>query len=249
MDFSEYLKKVELDETRKNLILKSKKIVSFSPHPDDNELVAGGFVARKITDGSEFHLVVASDGRKGSRTIAEEALKEIREKEQRNALSILGSKNVRFLGYRDSEVPQPSSLRNDVIKVIRELSPDLVLTVDPFLPYEVHPDHVNMGMAVLQAVLFEEFPNFGEGMPVKSPNVALGFTYNPNVILGCDDNMDKKISAMKAHSSQFTEDAIELVKGIMHLYGQRVDSQYAEPFRVLMPHELHVNVLGGMNPW
>ena len=250
MDFSEYLRKIELDDTRKNLLLQSKRIVTFAPHPDDNELIAGGFIASKIREGSEFFLIVASDGRKGSKSIGEEELKEIRKKEQESALAVLGSNNIRFLGYKDSEVPQPSLLRNDVIKIIRELSPDLVITVDPYLLYESHPDHVNVGMAVLQSVLFEEFPNIGEGKTVKSPNVALGFTYNPNVILDCTGTMDKKILAIKAHKSQFMDDSsIDLVKGISALYGHRVGAQFAEPFRVLLPHELHINILGGMNPW
>jgi LmbE family N-acetylglucosaminyl deacetylase len=250
MDFSEYLKKIELDDSRKSILLQSKRIVSFSPHPDDNDIIAGGFVSKKIREGSEFHLVVVSDGRKGSRTIGEEELKRVRANEQREALKILGSDNVRFLGYRDSEIPQPSILRNDVIKIIREFSPDLVITVDPYLPYEAHPDHLNTGMAVLQAVLFEEFPNFGEGKPVKSPNVALGFSYSPNVILDCSDEMDRKVAAINAHASQFfDESSMEIVKGISRLYGQRIGCQYAEPFRLLMPSEVHVNILGGMNPW
>ncbi|MCL4447231.1 MAG: PIG-L family deacetylase [Candidatus Thermoplasmatota archaeon] len=250
MDFSTYLKKIELDETRRDIMMQSKRIISFAPHPDDNEIVAGGFIARKIQDGAEFQLVVASDGRKGSRTIGEEDLKALRKVEQENALQILGSRNIRFLGYRDSEVPNPSSLRKDIIDAIREFSPDLVITVDPYLPYEAHTDHVNTGMSVLQAVLFGEFPSMGEGKPVRSPNVALGLTYNPNVIVDCTPTMEKKVTAIKAHASQFPdESSIDLIKGISSLYGQRIGSQYAEPFRMLMPHELHVNVLGGMNPW
>lgn len=250
MDFSEYLKKIELDETRKGILRQSNRIVTFAPHPDDNEIVAGGFIAGKIREGAEFHLVVASDGGKGSRTLGEDELIRMRKKEQEDALSVLGSRNLRFLGYKDSEVPQPSVLRNDVIRIIRELSPDLVITVDPYLPDEAHPDHVNTGMAVLQSVLFGEFPNIGDGKPVKRPNVALGFTYNPNVILDCTQTMDKKISAIKAHTSQFPDESfVDFIKGISALYGQRIGTQFAEPFRVLMPHELHINVLGGMNPW
>ncbi len=250
MDFSEYLKKIELDEARKEILQQSKRIVTFAPHPDDNEIVAGGFIAKKISEGAEFHLVVSSDGRMGSRTIGEVELKQIRNGEQQTALSILGSKNFISLGYRDSEVPQPSTLRKDIIRVIRELSPDLVITVDPYLPDEAHPDHVNTGMAVLQSILFEEFPSMGDGKPVKSPNVALGFTLKPNVIYDCTETMDTKMSAISAHKSQFPDSSfVDFIRGVSALYGQRIGSKYGEPFRVLMPHELHINVLGGMNPW
>ena len=70
MDFSEYLKKVELDETRKNLILKSKKIVSFSPHPDDNELVSGD----KPQDGDGFWDLYEEDMRR-ARSLGNNAIR------------------------------------------------------------------------------------------------------------------------------------------------------------------------------
>lgn len=249
MDFSEFLEGIELNQLRRDVLLKSKRIISFAPHPDDNELIAGGFIYRKIREGASFLLVVVSDGGKGSRTVDERKLIRIRKKEQKDALAILGSKNVKFLGYKDSEVPLPSLLRGDIIKILRDFKPDLVITVDPFLPYEVHPDHVNTGLAVLQAVLFSEFPNIGEGKPVNRPNVALGFTFNPNVILDCSENMDKKIESLKCHKSQFPHDSsLETLKAVSALYGNRIGVGYGEPFRVLMPNELHINVLGGMIP-
>lgn len=249
MDFSEFLKNIELSPHHKDILLHSKKIISFAPHPDDNEFVAGGFVAKKIQEGGSFLLVVVSDGSKGSTTIGEEELIRIRKREQEEALAFLGSKNVKFLGYKDSEVPSPPVLRNDIIKIIRDFGPDLVITVDPFLPFEIHPDHINTGLAVLQAVLFTKFPSIGEGRPVTRPNVALGFPFSPNVIIDCSETMDKKIAALKCHKSQFPDDSsIETVKTILSLYGARIGSRCAEPFKVLMPHELHINVLAGMNP-
>ncbi|MGC8506631.1 MAG: PIG-L deacetylase family protein, partial [Thermoplasmata archaeon] len=84
---------------------------------------------------------------------------------------------------------------------------------------------------------------------VTRPNVALGFPFSPNVIIDCSETMDKKIAALKCHRSQFPEDSsIDTVKTILSLYGARIGSRCAEPFKVLMPHELHVNVLAGMNP-
>ncbi|MGC8618321.1 MAG: PIG-L deacetylase family protein [Thermoplasmata archaeon] len=249
MNLSDFLNTVELSESHKRILLQSRRIMSIEPHPDDNEIVAGGFISQKLRDGASFQLVVVSDGRKGSRNLGEEELVRIRKEEQERALDILGTRNVKFLGYRDSEVPYPSSLRNDIIKAIRDFGPDLVISVDPFLPYEVHPDHIHTGLAVLQAVLFAEFPNIGEGKPVMRPAVALGFTYSPNVIYDCSETFEKKMDAMKAHRSQFPDNSfIDMVEAVSSIYGRRIGCRYGEAFRVLMPNELHVNILAGMNP-
>jgi LmbE family N-acetylglucosaminyl deacetylase len=249
MNLSDFLNSIELSEFRRKILLSSRRIISIQPHPDDNEIVAGGYITHKIEEGATFRLVVVSDGRKGSRTLTEKELIEIRREEQEKALHILGASDLKFLGFVDSEVPPPSILRNEIIKTIREFAPDLVITVDPFLPYEVHPDHVNTGLAVLQSVLFAEFPNIGEGKPVGRPPVALGFTNSPNVIYDCSETFETKIKAIKTHRSQFRDDSfIDLIRTISTIYGRRIGSHYGEAFRVLMPEELHVNVLAGMNP-
>jgi len=248
MNLSDFLNSIELSELHKKILLESSRIISIEPHPDDNEIVAGGFISQKIEEGASFQLVVVSDGRKGSRTLGEEELVNIRKEEQERALNILGTKDVKYLGYRDSEVPVPSALRNEIIKVIREFGPDLVITVDPFLPYEVHPDHIHTGLAVLQAVLFADFPNIGQGKPVKGPSVALGFTYSPNVIYDCSRTFENKMAAIRAHRSQFPDDSfIDMIRAVSAIYGKRVRCNYGEAFRVLMPNELHVNVLAGMS--
>jgi LmbE family N-acetylglucosaminyl deacetylase len=248
VNLSDFLNALELSEIHEKILLESRRILSIEPHPDDNEIVAGGFISQKIEEGASFKLVVVSDGKKGSRSLGEEELIIIRKKEQESALNILGAKDVEYLNHIDSEVPLPSVLREDIIKVIREFAPDLVITVDPFLPYEVHPDHINTGLAVLQAVLFADFPNIGKGKPVNRPSVALGFTYTPNVIYNCSRTFETKLAAIKAHRSQFTDDSfIKLIGTISAIYGKRIGCNYGEAFRVLLPNELHVNVLAGMN--
>jgi LmbE family N-acetylglucosaminyl deacetylase len=248
MNLSDFLNSIELSETHKKILMESRRIISIEPHPDDNEIVAGGFISQKIQEGASFQLVVVSDGRKGSRVLGEEELVRIRREEQDEALNILGAKNAKHLSYRDSEVPPPNMLRNDIMKVIREFGPDLVITVDPFLPYEVHPDHIHTGLAVLQAVLFADFPNIGNGAPVKRPTAALGFSYNPNVIYDCSRTFENKMAAVRAHRSQFPDNSfIDMMRAVSAIYGKRIGCNYGEAYRVLMPNELHVNVLAGMN--
>lgn len=162
-----------------------------------------------------------------------------------DAARILGVSDVEFLGYMDSEVPDPKVLRRDLIRIFRTYGPDLVITVDPYLPYEAHPDHVNTGLAVLQAVLFHNIPRVVREYrsTTSPPAVALGATHLPNAVVCIDDVADRKINALRAHKSQFSEDAVRLIMRISEAIGRAVGCRYGEAFRVLLHSEVHMNIL------
>jgi LmbE family N-acetylglucosaminyl deacetylase len=81
-----------------------------------------------------------------------------------NAAKHLGLKEVFFLGYRDSGMPgmdanqHPDAQINHpieevaerVVKYIRELKPDVVITFDPIGGYK-HPDHIHIHHATVLA--------------------------------------------------------------------------------------------------
>jgi LmbE family N-acetylglucosaminyl deacetylase len=89
---------------------------------------------------------------------------EKREAELRCAAQILGLKSVIFLGYRDSGMPgtednkHPEAQINHsvdevagkVVKHIREIKPEVVLTFDPIGGYR-HPDHIHIQKATTLA--------------------------------------------------------------------------------------------------
>ncbi|MFP3196753.1 MAG: hypothetical protein RXQ74_07765 [Caldivirga sp.] len=100
-----------------------------------------------------------------------------------------------------------------MIKVTRSFKPNLVLTVDPHLPYEAHPDHVNTGLAVMQAVLFHGIPRIVSEYRVESPPpmLALGATAKPNALVCIDDYMDRKMRALRAHRTQFSDELLNII--------------------------------------
>ena len=89
---------------------------------------------------------------------------EKREAELRCAAQLLGLKDVFFLDYRDSGMPgsednkHPNAQINhpidevagEVVKYIRELKPNIVLTFDPIGGYR-HPDHIHIQQATTLA--------------------------------------------------------------------------------------------------
>jgi LmbE family N-acetylglucosaminyl deacetylase len=246
-----FLNHLTLEDQKARFLLDSKKIISFSPHPDDSELIAGGFLASAVERGAEVKLVVVSDDRMSFTSIENELPMEkivaIRKEEELKAIEILGVRDVEFLEYADSRVPEPETLMNDFLRVIRDYAPDLVISVDPFLPYEAHPDHLNTGHAMLRAVLFHQFPYVLKSAVVKSgpPNIALGASASPNVIVPIDAFMDKKVRSILSHKSQFpnTEDIERKIRDMASVLGKLINCRYGEAFKVLLPDEIHVDVL------
>jgi LmbE family N-acetylglucosaminyl deacetylase len=128
-------------------------------HPDDAEFTMAGTVAAWTRVGCRVAYVLCTDGNAGSHEpgMTREKLAEIRRREQRAACATLGVNDVVFLGYDDGLLQPTLELRRDLVRVIRQYKPEVVLTADPtrFFSgdrYINHPDHRAAGQAALDAV-------------------------------------------------------------------------------------------------
>jgi LmbE family N-acetylglucosaminyl deacetylase len=155
----------------------TKTILAVLAHPDDESFGLGGTLALYASKGYDTYLVCATRGEVG--TVDEEHLNgfkdtaELRTTELSRAAKILGLKEVFFLGYRDSGMPgteenkHPDAQINHsvdevagkVVRYIRELKPDVVLTFDPIGGYK-HPDHIHIHKATVLAFEKADDPTF-----------------------------------------------------------------------------------------
>jgi len=139
----------------------TKTLLAVLAHPDDESFGLGGTLALYARKGCDVYYVCATRGEAGS--VDEQHLRgfkdiaEMRTAELKCAASHLGLKDVFFLGYRDSGMSgsednqHPNAQINHsvdevagrVVKYIRELKPDIVLTFDPIGGYK-HPDHIHI---------------------------------------------------------------------------------------------------------
>lgn len=146
----------------------TQTILAVLAHPDDESFGMGGTLALYARRGADVYLVCATRGEAG--TVDAEYLKgfvsiaELRESELRCAAAHLGLKEAFFLGYRDSGMTGSEDNRHPeaqinhpldevaarVVKYIRELKPDVVLTFDPIGGYR-HPDHIHIQQATVLA--------------------------------------------------------------------------------------------------
>jgi LmbE family N-acetylglucosaminyl deacetylase len=215
-------------------------------HPDDADVAAGGTMARWARGGCEVHLVVCTDGGRGTLDAeADEAALIVRRAgEVAEAAGVIGVVSHRLLGAPDGELENDGTLRAELVRCIRQLRPEAVLAHDPTAiffgrEYFNHRDHRTAGWAVLDAVspaaaLPRYFPDAGAAFQV--PAVYLSGTLEPDAWVDIGATVDVKVTAVACHRSQFAENdgwAAEVVRQRAEEEGRRAGVAYAEGFRSL----------------
>jgi LmbE family N-acetylglucosaminyl deacetylase len=189
-------------------------------HPDDPDFFCGGTIARWVSEGREVHYCLLTRGDKGADEPGHNSaeLASTREAEQRAAAKVLGVKQVIFLPYEDGYLMPDLGLRKEVVRVIRQVRPDIVVTCDPtnFFPganYINHSDHRVAGQVTLDAVFPAArsalyFPDLyeQEGLePHKVQQVYISNAVQPDTTIDVTDYLSLKLEALKAHQSQIQD--------------------------------------------
>jgi LmbE family N-acetylglucosaminyl deacetylase len=192
-------------------------------HPDDAEFTMAGTVAAWTKGGCRV-------------------TSEIRRAEQQAACETLGVADVVFLGYDDGLLQPTLDLRRDLVRVIRQYKPQVVLTSDPtrFFSgdrYINHPDHRAAGQAALDAVAPAAqmpllWPEIGE--PHKVHRVYVYGNGEPNEWVDIGETLTTKLAALKQHASQMGDwDPTERITAWAAEVGKTKGMAYAESFRVI----------------
>jgi N,N'-diacetylchitobiose non-reducing end deacetylase len=232
-------------------ILDAKRILCVQPHPDDMEVSCGGTLARLSDLGAHITYLTVTDGGAGSSIRQDEnKLAALRHEEQLQAGKIIGVQDYRWLNQRDADYLASEKLQTDIIQAIREVKPDTVITLDPWLPYEAHPAHRNVGLCVAAAVLFSGIPNIPANSLESTGHevfcIAFGFTAKPNTFVDITTTWPRKVDAIRAHASQFPEESWpfygQYFAAKAMQYGGPMGVEKAEALKVLRPVHLHCNV-------
>ncbi len=166
---------------------KLRKLIFFGAHPDDESFGMGATLALYVLRGVQVYYVCSTRGEVG--TVDPEFMKgyttigDLRWNELQCAALVLGLTDIIHLGYRDSGMrgseqnKHPDALAmapveqvaGRMVKIIRELKPDVVLTHDAGGGYG-HPDHIATHNAAVKAFYAasdpEQYPQDG---PVFRP--------------------------------------------------------------------------------
>jgi LmbE family N-acetylglucosaminyl deacetylase len=184
------------------------RVLAIGAHPDDIEFGCGATLAKWADAGAHIAMCICTDGSKGTWDADADldALRALRQTEQRAAADVLGATDVLFLGFVDGELDVTLDGRAAICRVIREQQPDVVLTHDPWKPRRLHPDHRVAGQLAIDAIVAARDPHFfaDQGLKPHRPSTLLCFEPSEvdhlESVLGY---LDRKTDALLAHRSQW----------------------------------------------
>jgi LmbE family N-acetylglucosaminyl deacetylase len=226
-------------------------VLAVFAHPDDAEIAAGATMARWVSEGRAVHLLVLTNGDRGSADPHEDrdALARVRLEETGNAARLLGLAGFEVLGFHDGDLVNSDEVRAHIVRTIRRVRPQIVVTCDPTAwffenRYFNHADHRTAGAAALDASFpASGNPHFfadqlGEGLtPWNVPNVWLGWTLEPSHYQDVTGFMDTKLAALGEHVSQVQGSMLgffeEWLPKEAEEAGEKIGVRHAEAFRVL----------------
>lgn len=188
----------------------TKRVLVITAHPDDAEFTCGGTLAKWAAAGHEIRYVLCTSGDKGTKNpkLQPDQLALIREQEQEEAAKELGAASCTFLRYKDGELEVTLAFRAELARVLRQMKPDIVLTHDPWIHYQIHPDHRAAGQAVVEAIASARdqlyFPEqLAEGLEAhRVKELYLFMPQEPNFWVDIRDTFDQKMAALSRHQSQ-----------------------------------------------
>lgn len=202
-----------------------KKVFILSPHTDDGELGAGGFISKMIQQGSEvFYIAFSTAGA----SVPDHLPKDILKTEVVEACLNLGipesniilhNYEVRKLNYSRQEILE------NLIKLRSIHSPDLVL-----LPsrQDIHQDHSTLS---------------DEGIRAFKNTTLLGYEliwnnleFRSDVFVKIEKtHLEAKINALKQYKSQSEKNYMsrEFITSLAKVRGVQIGFEYAESFEVV----------------
>jgi len=186
------------------------RIIAFGAHPDDCEFCVGGTGAKWAAQGHHVKFVSCTNGDIGHWGMAGGPLARRRVAEVKKCAEILGN-YVQVLDIHDGELMVTMENRQLICGLIRDWQADIVIS---HRPNDYHPDHRYVGVLVMDAAFMVTVPHFCPGIPHLTKNPVFLFAddefrrpnpFNPDIVVGIDDVLEKKLAAIEALESQFYE--------------------------------------------
>ncbi|MFJ4266646.1 PIG-L deacetylase family protein [Paenarthrobacter nicotinovorans] len=214
-----------------------ERVLCFTAHPDDIDFGAAGTIAAWTAAGVQVSYCIMTDGDAGGFDPADRArIIELRAEEQQRAAALVGVTGIHYLHERDGYLEPSHGVIRQVVKLIREIRPDIVLTMHPERNWDrlqkSHPDHLAAGEAVTRAVYPAvenpfAYPELAEAGLEAYKLPWLWFISSPeareNHFVDVSGHVEAKLEAIRVHASQHPDVAgmERVVRGLMLANGER----------------------------
>ncbi len=213
-------------------------VIAVGAHPDDVEVGCGGTLAALVKQGYRVGIIDLTDGE--PTPLCESV--EMRLAEAAKAAEILGVHKRVTLELPNRRLFDSFEARVALAKEFRRYRPKLVLGLGAKTPL-ASPDHWQAVQITDAAVFYSRLSKWDEyfdGVPTyKIPSLAyyyLSFEFDAGahqIVSDISDELETKISAIRAYRSQFPpakESLFERVRALAVSYGSSAGFQAGEPF-------------------
>ena len=186
------------------------RVLIFGAHPDDTDLAAGGVAALYAQKGHVVKMVSVTNGDAGHHEMGGVLLAQRRREEAAASGAVLGVEYI-TLDNHDCVLEPSVGIRHDLVRILREFGPDLVMVNRP---YDYHPDHRYTSQMVQDAVCTSSVPNIVSNVPYNRftpvvvhtwDNFQKPRTFSPDVAVSIDEVIEQKLDALHCHTSQMYE--------------------------------------------
>jgi LmbE family N-acetylglucosaminyl deacetylase len=188
-------------------------VLAIYAHPDDAEFLASGTLAKWTGEGHDVHAIAATDGSMGTKTIGRTRAQvaERRKRELTKAMEVIGGHPPMGFWFPDGFLEDHrEELRERLAFWVRKLKADRIVTLDPWVRYEIHPDHITAGRIASEVAVFACFPLYfpeqiEQGLEPHQPGEVWYMTPTeraPNRVVDITGSFEKKVDSLLSHESQ-----------------------------------------------
>ncbi len=218
-------------------------VLAISTHPDDMEIACAGTLLACKARGDRVVVCHLSDGDLGHEIIMPEELGKMRRAEAKKSCDLAGFEVI-WGGFHDLDIYSDNKeARDKVVKIIREVNPDFIIT---HTPDDYMPDHTATSKLVFDACFAATCPHYppmtdkpARLVPVYYMDSLAGVNFNPTEFVDVSKYIDKKLEMLNCHESQIVWmrdhdniDFPDMVKTSCRYRGYQCSADYAEGFRM-----------------
>tara|TARA_R100001082_G_scaffold109286_1_gene86152 strand:- start:3701 stop:4393 length:693 start_codon:yes stop_codon:yes gene_type:complete len=218
-----------------------KKVMAFVAHPDDETIGCGGTIKKWSNAGTEVCVVFMTNGKTGvdQKRSYETVIVDQRKSEAKKAGTILGVSSLVHLDLPCQNIQNNQETFQKVIKLIRQYSPDCVITHGP---NDKHRDHTATYQIVKEACWKASeniHPELGKRHYVKCALAFEVINLLPRVdfVVDTSETHQYKNLALNVYLEQSQKNVIHginrHVDGLSMTRGYMIDKDNGEGFMIL----------------
>ncbi|HUW82177.1 MAG TPA: PIG-L deacetylase family protein [Phycisphaerae bacterium] len=201
-----------------------RRLLVLAPHPDDETVGCGGYVAWVAAQGGMVTVLLLTSGEQAEEPSADGRGDSVRQREARKAATILGVQQVLCWSMPDGRLAMHKPPSEQLAALIDRLSPDVLL-----VPHtrEIHSDHAAVGAYPIQTSVRHE---------PAIMTYEIWTPQEPNCLVNISEFMSVKLRAVQAYKSQYEKYCLErLVSGLAEYraaWSRMRSWRFAEGFRL-----------------